>query len=177
MFRPLRLAILGALFSLTLNAQESFFLMPKEQKEALSALLQSIHQSQKSLDIAIYSFTNRELSKAIRKAAERGIAVRLIYDESANKNADVSTIGYLAKYRNIEVCTLSGNRSKNNKYDGLMHMKMAIIDQKILVLGSANWSKSAFENNYETLLLSENRAWVEKAGRYFEEMKRACRHY
>ncbi|MGP1450921.1 MAG: phospholipase D-like domain-containing protein [Wolinella sp.] len=166
-----------ALFSLSLNAKEEFYLMPEEQKKALDSLIAFIDNTQQSLEIAIYSFTNREISKAIRKAAERGVNVHLIYDESSSRNIDTSTIGYLAKYRDIEVCTMTGERSKNSKYNGLMHMKMAISDNKNLIIGSANWSKSAFESNYETLLITENQEWVIKASNYFKKMKSRCKPY
>lgn len=177
MFAPVRLLFAIWLLGLSLEAKEQFYLMPEEQKEALASLVRFIDNTKSDLDVAIYSFTNKEVSKAIRKAAERGVKIRLIYDESANKGVDVSTIGYLAKYRHIEACTLKGERSKNDKYEGLMHMKMAISDGKSLLIGSANWSKSAFENNYETLLITENLEWTQKAKRYFEKMKARCRPY
>lgn len=164
------------LFHLPLFAKELYF-MPQDQKKAISAILFNIKNSHKTLDIAIYSFTNREISKAIRDAAKRGVKVRIVYDKSANKNLTQSTLGYLAKLNNIEACTLSGLRSKNGKYFGLMHTKMAIIDNKTLILGSANWSKSAFETNYETLLLLNDKDFIKKANIAFKDMFLKCQKY
>ena len=85
--------------------------MPQEQEKAIKSLIQTIKSSQKTLDIAIYSFTNREISKAIRDTAKKGVKVRIIYDKKSNKDNDYSTIGYLAKLKNIQTCLLEGNRS------------------------------------------------------------------
>ncbi|TLD83536.1 DUF1669 domain-containing protein [Helicobacter sp. MIT 11-5569] len=159
-----------------LNASNLYF-MPKEQKRALEALLHTIKNTQNTLDIAIYSFTNREISKAIRDIAKKGVKVRIIYDKKSNQNANKSTIGYLAKLKNIETCLLEGERSKNGKYNGLMHIKMAISDSKYLMLGSANWSKSAFETNYETFLILNDTKLAQQSNKAFEEMFSKCEKY
>ena len=59
--------------------------------------------------------------------------VRIIYDKKSNQKNNHSTIGYLAKLKNIQTCFLEGKRSQNGKYNGLMHSKMAIIDDKIML--------------------------------------------
>ncbi len=151
--------------------------MPREQDKAIKQLIHTIKSAQNTLDIAIYSFTNREISKAIRDTARKGVNVRIIYDKKSNKGNDLSTISYLAKLKNIQTCFLEGKRSHNDKYHGLMHTKMAIIDKKALILGSANWSKSAFETNYETLIILENKDFIQKAKREFENMFQECEKY
>ncbi|WP_297811530.1 phospholipase D-like domain-containing protein [uncultured Helicobacter sp.] len=156
---------------------DALYFMPQEQNKAFDALLSTIKNTQQSLDIAIYSFTNREISKAIRDIAKRGVQVRIIYDKKSNQNTNQSTIGYLAKLKNVEVCLLEGKLSSNKKFYGLMHTKMAISDKNSLVLGSANWSKSAFETNYETLLISQNKEHITKAKKTFEAMFQECEKY
>lgn len=154
------------------------FMMPKEQKAALSSLLSSLKAAKSSIDIAIYSFTNREIAKALRDVAAKGVKVRVIYDESSNEPSNASsTIGYLAKLQNVEVCTLKGNKAANGKYFGIMHMKVAIVDDSVLFIGSANWSKNAFENNYETLLRTTESALVDKSKATLAEMRAKCREY
>lgn len=159
-------------------ASNELFMMPKEQKAALQSLITSFEHAQENIDIAIYSFTNREIAKALRDAASRGVKITAIYDESSNepKNKN-STIGYLAKLKNIDVCTLKGNKAKNGKYFGIMHMKVAIIDHSTLFIGSANWSKNAFENNYETLLRTTQKPLVDKSNAYLQEMRKDCVPY
>ena len=164
------------LFSPFVFSKELYFML-QEQEKAIKSLIQTNKSSQKTLDIAIYSFTNREISKAIRDTAKKGVKVRIIYDKKSNKDNDYSTIGYLAKLKNIQTCLLEGNRSYNGKHNGLMHTKMAIIDDKHLILGSANWSKSAFETNYETLLILQDKDFIQKAHKSFNAMFNKCEKY
>ncbi|MGP1580058.1 MAG: phospholipase D-like domain-containing protein [Wolinella sp.] len=172
-----RFLISVLIFSRVLYGGEEFYLMPEEQKSALNALINFIEESKESLDIAIYAFTNREIAKSIKKIAKNGVKVHIIYDEHQADQKSHSTIGYLAKYQNIEVCTLQGNRAENGNYRGLMHMKMAVSDQKRILLGSANWSKNAFENSYETLVISQNVEMIKKAKQYLNKMKQRCQPY
>lgn len=154
---------------------ESLYIMPYENIQALQSLITHIKNAKKSIDISIYSFTNREIAKALRDSAQKGVKITIIYDKSSNLKNDTSTIGYLAKYNNIEVCTLEGKSAPN--YKGIMHQKMAIIDGEILILGSANWSKSAFEYNYETMLITQERSHTRKAAQYFARMAKECQAF
>lgn len=154
---------------------EKLFFMPFEQKQALNALLSSFKNAKRSIQVSIYSFTNKEIAKALKNAAARGVRVAIIYDKDSNAKNKTSTIGYLAKYKNISVCLLEGLDA--GKYRGIMHQKMAIVDSELLVLGSANWSKNAFEYNYETLFFSDNKEFVTKAQHAFVTMAQKCQTF
>ncbi len=169
------LLYLICLCSIWANTQEIFF-MPYERETALKALKKELMGAQTDIKISIYSFTNKELAKTLRDVARRGIKIELIYDYESNYKNPQSSIGYLAALRNIDVCVLKGRKS-NRDYYGIMHQKLAIIDDKVLILGSANWSKSAFQNNYEVLMISHNQLNIKKALEYFSLMKKECIKY
>lgn len=164
-------------FFLTLQANEILYFMPHESKQALAHLISLIHGAKENINISIYSFTNKEIAKALKKSAARGVAINIIYDKSSNYKNPKSTIGYLSKYQNIHACFLEGRLSSSQKYNGLMHQKMAIIDRSVLILGSANWSKSAFSNNYETLFMTSNPQSIQKALQAFSKMFASCTPY
>lgn len=156
---------------------DSIYFMPYQAKEAVNALIKEIKQAKKEVKIAVYSFTNREISKAIRDTAKKGVKFDIIYDYKSNVDDDRSTIGYLAKLKNINVCTLKGKVSNNGQYYGIMHNKLAIIDGNTIIFGSANWSKSAFDINYEMLLISQNKEYINKSTQYFDKMFKECQTY
>ncbi|WP_051420600.1 phospholipase D-like domain-containing protein [Helicobacter pametensis] len=162
---------------ITLYANEILYFMPQENKQALNHLISLIHGAKENINISIYSFTNREIAKALRKSASRGVSVNIIYDKSSNYKNPSSTIGFLSKYKNIHTCLLEGQPSPNKKYNGLMHQKMAIIDRTVLIIGSANWSKSAFAQNYETLFMTSNPQSIRKALKNFSQMFSSCTPY
>ena len=153
---------------------DTLYILPYEQKQALNTLQGALRNAKREIKISIYSFTNNDIAKILRDVAKRGVSVEIIFDKESNMENKSSVIGYLAKYNNISVCLLSGVKARNGKYYGIMHQKMAIIDDEILVLGSANWSRNAFENNFETLLFSFEPNLVQKANNAFEKMKQNC---
>ena len=150
--------------------------MPFEAKKAKERLLEWIDKTHTSLDIAIYSFTNRQIAKRVKNAAKRGVKVRIVTDYDQIKQK-YSQIGYLAKYRNIKIYLLKGKYAKKGEYYGKMHMKLAIFDNKRLTTGSANWTNSAFRRNYETICFMEEYAKAKKAKKYFEVMVREAQEY
>lgn len=170
--------LLASLFTfIPIFANELLYFMPEEQNQAFSQLISLIQGAKQNINISIYSFTNKEIAKALKQASSRGVSINIIYDKSSNAKDTRSTIGYLSKYKNIHTCLLSGKPSNNKKYNGLMHQKMAIIDRDILIIGSANWSKSAFSNNYELLFMTSNPQSVQKALKAFGQMFSQCTPY
>lgn len=166
------LCVIASIF-IPLQAKEQIYLMPYEQQEALGELLGVIKRANHSIDIAIYSFTNREIAKALRDASSKGVKINIIYD-MGQKTTSNSTIGYLEKFANIHTCLLEGNPAKNGKYKGIMHHKMIIVDNELLGIGSANWSKNAFENNYESLYFTDQQDIIQKANSYYQKMLSSC---
>lgn len=155
-------------------ANDRLYMLPYEKTQAINILKNTLKNAEYEIKISIYSFTNNDIAKVLRDVAKRGVKIYIIYDKESNINNKNSSIGYLAKYNNISVCLLSGMPSANKQYFGIMHQKMAIIDEKTLIIGSANWSKNAFENNFETLLVSHNQDLVKKALQGYEKMISAC---
>lgn len=156
---------------------DSMYFMPYQANDAINHLIKELKSAKSEVKIAVYSFTNREISRAIRDSAKKGVKYKIIFDYKSNIDDERSAIGYLAKLNNIEVCTLKGRISNNKKYNGIMHNKLAIIDNKTIIFGSANWSKSAFEINYEMLLISQNKDYIKDASVYFNKMFNECDKY
>ncbi|WP_163564703.1 phospholipase D-like domain-containing protein [Helicobacter suis] len=167
--------------SLNLQADSTLYMLPYEQNEALKSLISGINAAKSNINIAIYSFTHREISKALKDAASRGVRINIIFDRSSNIHSEYSAMGYLSKYRGINTCMLSGKEARKfrhgkHDYKGIMHQKLALIDNNTIFLGSANWSKNAFENNYELLMRDNNPAIIQKAQSYFKKMWAECQH-
>lgn len=149
--------------------------MPYDAKSAVNALIKEIKNAKSEVKIAIYSFTNREIAKAIRDSAKRGVKFKIVFDYRQNINDKFTQIGYLAKLKNIDACTLQGKN--NGKYSGIMHNKLAVIDDKKVIFGSANWSKSAFEINYEMMIVSQNRDFIMQSSKYINRLLKECKAF
>ncbi|MCH9633880.1 MAG: Cardiolipin synthase A [Chlamydiae bacterium] len=119
-----------------------FFCLPSP--EALAHILTHIKQASKQIDIALFTFTHPKILKALIEANQRGVKVRVLLDY-------LSTLGasrFVAARLKEEHIAVYHNRGLQ-----LMHHKMALIDQKIFILGSTNWTRSAFERNQDDLII------------------------
>lgn len=112
------------------------------------AIVRLIKGSNRSIDVAIYSFTSKKIAKALIDAHDRGVKVRVIIDEGNGKSR--FCVGPLLEKAGIEV------RYKKGSGGGLMHNKYAIYDGKILSTGSFNWTGSAEKRNDENLVIIRN---------------------
>lgn len=123
-----------------------------------SIIVKSIDNAEQSINIAMYSLTDSEIARAIIRAKERGVVIK-IYLDSKEVNAEHSKSRFFIK-EGIENVRLSSNRY-------LMHNKFAIIDNKIVITGSYNWTASAGQRNDENLLVLDEEKIVKKYQDYF----------
>jgi len=100
----------------------------------------------------MYIFTDRELSNALISAKERGVKVKILLDAKSAEEIGYSKHHFLSE-RKVDVRLDNTHKSYGDKYEGIMHNKFAIIDNKILITGSYNWTHSAEKLNNENLLI------------------------
>ncbi len=108
-----------------------------------SRILQTLNDAQESIDLAMYSFTNRILAQGLQQAKLRGVKVRVFMD-GENRWQKFSKADYLIK-QGIAVRFESGK--------GLMHNKFCIVDERIVLTGSFNWTVYADLRNDENLTI------------------------
>lgn len=119
---------------------------------ARDAILKELTGAKSNIDVAMYVLTDRELSKALVSAQKRGVNVRVILDSKSAEEIGYSKHYFLCE-RNVEVRLDYTHRTYEDKHEGIMHNKFAIIDNQILITGSYNWTHSAEKLNDENLLI------------------------
>ncbi len=122
------------------------------------AITSEISKTQKTIDIAMYYLTSREIAQELVKAKDRNVKVRIVLDQS-QETQTYSKSRYLIK-RGFEV--------KYHVGPGLMHNKFAVIDGKVLITGSFNWTPTANEKNEENLLIMTDKELILKYQARFE---------
>ncbi|MGB2783203.1 MAG: phospholipase D-like domain-containing protein [Atribacterota bacterium] len=132
----------------TLAKTEVYFsLSANTQKE----IIKNINQAQASINIAMYIFTDREIALPLIDAQERGVNVRLYLDKDQ--------VEYQYSQSRFLVQKGIKTRISSNKY--IMHHKFAIIDNRILLTGSYNWTFSANNRNDENLMVIDDPEIIE----------------
>ncbi|MEA3305680.1 MAG: phospholipase D family protein [Candidatus Omnitrophota bacterium] len=105
-------------------------------------ILDKIGSSKKSIEVAMYLITSGPLSRALAAAAKRGVTVRIFLD-GENAKEHYSKANFLKR---------NGVAVKLETGEGLMHNKFCIIDDKMVITGSYNWTVSADLKNDENVI-------------------------
>jgi len=116
-------------------------------------IVREIDKAQKELLVAVYAFTSDDLARAVVQARKRGVSVHIVLDrefDAANERSQ----GKFLEAQKIPLRRISGMKPVAPERDaGLMHQKFSVIDRKIVLTGSYNWTRSAESSNDENLLL------------------------
>jgi len=132
----------------TLAKTEIYFsLSDNPQKE----IIKNINQAESFINIAMYIFTDKDIALPLIKARERGVKVRLYLDQD-QVDYQYSQSRFLVQ-KGIKV------RISTNNY--IMHNKFAIIDNRLLLTGSYNWTFSANSRNDENLMVIDDPEIIE----------------
>ena len=166
--------ILLLLFSTLLFASEIYF-MPYDGKRAETKLYNLFLHAKKDIKIVIYTFTNKKLARALKIAAKHGVKTTIIADKKEAKYK-YSVIPQLALIKNFHIYLLSGKRYKDGT-NAKMHVKLAIIDDKSIITGSANYSYSAFYKNYEYIMINNEHSLIKQFDSFFNHLKILSTNY
>ncbi len=123
--------------------QGELYLLPDPLKTGFSRLIDTINRAKRKITIAMFTLTHPEIGEALSCAKRRGIAISIAVDAYTARGASKKMIQTLEK-QGISLFLSQGKE--------LLHHKWAVIDEEILVMGSANWTKAAFSKNHDFLL-------------------------
>ena len=131
------------LFGVSLAGEIKVFFSPNGGAER--EIIYLINHAHKSVDVAMFSFTNRHIANALINAYGRGVKVRVVMDDGEGRSR--FSVGRYLAYYGIPV------KYEKGLGGGLMHNKYAIIDDRIVITGSYNWTYSAEKRNSENLIV------------------------
>ena len=109
-----------------------------DDPNAVKRMIQLFRAAQKSIKVAMFTWTRIDFTEELIAAAQRGVKVETVIDRYSGKGASAKIV------RLLEQASISVRLSTGNK---LLHHKFAYIDDTILVNGSANWTQAAFKHN------------------------------
>lgn len=122
------------------NTDSQQLIRPLRDAEIGQALLSELQAAKSNIRIEMFTLTSRDVLKILVQKHQAGVKVEVIVDPNQNFNEPAITL-----------LTTMGIRVKGYPAAGyLMHMKMGIIDNQILFLGSANWTHAGLDGaNHE----------------------------
>ena len=131
-----------------------------EDKPA-SHILGLIQAAQTSINFLAYEFTSTGIGAAMLQRAQAGVSVTGVMDDGQVKATKVTELDPLQQ-AGLDV-RLDGNLT------GLMHHKVIIIDQKIVITGSYNYTAAAETTNDENVVIIFS---PQVAAQYMQEFQR-----
>lgn len=132
-------------------------------REFSKKVIPLIKQAKQSIDIIVYDWgwypdeigePIQIFNNAIYNANKHGVKVRALVQKRLIK-AILSNL-------NIEVKLLQSNK--------LLHIKLMIIDGKTAILGSHNYTKNAFNRNYEVSIIIKDEQSIKQLQSYFKNL-------
>lgn len=130
-------------------------------------LILQINKSTKNIKIAVTWFTNHDLFEAIinkLKNPEYSVDLIVLNDRINNKKEGVDF---------QKLIDLNG-KFYYSENDNMVHHKFCIIDDKIVITGSYNWTYYAENRNWENIVILENEKLVKG---YLSEFDKIREHH
>lgn len=126
-------------------------------------IAKNLEKAESSVDLALFVFSSQKLADSLKKVEDRQVKIKAIFDRSFAFRYYSEGLDLLGVGRKNRKCLYEKN---NNPWgDPLktvgvaklppgdkLHHKFAVVDGKIVITGSQNWSAAANYNNDETVL-------------------------
>ena len=150
--------VLIALFLVLNLYSNEVYILPKQGEQIKDKISESITNAKSEILVAMYNFSYKKFAKDLVDASKNGVKITVFLDAKKMKE-DSEVFEYLKK-NNIKVVLVKDK----------MHLKVALIDSKVAIFGSTNWTKESFEENYELIYISEDEKTVETLSSFIKSL-------
>lgn len=120
---------------------------------ATAAIVKAVSEARSSIMVSAYSFTSKDIAKALLDAKKRNVQVRIILDKSQ----------VTQKYSSTTFFANLGFDLRIDVRHAIFHNKVMIIDEKTIITGSFNFTKAAETKNAENVLILRNNPALARA--------------
>ncbi len=134
------------------------YFSPEDDVENI--ILNTIKKSKRKIRFMYFSFTSAKVAEALVQCRKRGVDVRGLFEKR----------GTGSRYSQYLTMNLEGVPVKLDRNRYIMHHKVIIIDDHIVITGSYNMSKNAARKNDENILIIDNRKIAKKYTREFNRL-------
>ena len=152
------------------NSSSGFQEVILANEDYFPALLKCIDEARNEILISIFSFKTGEHKNSypdqilshLAKAVERGVKVFVVLETTSGKSDELNIqnrqTGRLLEEKGIKVFFDSPRKTT--------HTKLVVIDQRLIFLGSHNFTQSALKYNNEISILLDNSDMAKNARDY-----------
>lgn len=129
--------------------------------DCLQALLFYLNNAKEMIQVCVFTISDDRIAEKLIELHKKNIPIQINTDDEKiyDKGSDIKRM----KKFGIQVKTDSSKERH-------MHNKFALIDRKILITGSFNWTRQASMLNYENILVTSTPDLVRKYKFEFDEL-------
>lgn len=124
--------------------KDSAYFSPGE--DCKRRIIGAIKHAKKSVDVCVFTISDDQISQSLLDAHRKSINIRIITDN--DKANDMGSDVDMLQSKGVPVIKDTGPHH--------MHHKFAIIDDRFLINGSFNWTRSASTSNEENITVSHS---------------------
>lgn len=130
--------------------------------EIKQRIISEIQKASQNIFLAMAWFTDRDIANAIIDAKRRSLNVDIIL----SSNAQNEIVKQMFKSENVSIHAFETGDER-----GMMHHKFCLLDNKITINGSYNYSYNASNNNVENIQVSDDTNTYRQLYAEFERLK------
>ena len=116
------------------------------EEDVASLLANVVAEAESEILFMAYSFTQEDIGEAMLARAEQGVTLRGIFETTGSE----TPFSYFPVMRDAGLSGVSVRQDGNPR---LMHHKVIIVDRRVVVFGSFNFSGNANDSNDENVLI------------------------
>lgn len=132
-----------------------------------NVIIGQINSATSHLNICVFTISDDSITDAILTSHKRGTKIRIITDN--DKSHDEGS--------DIEQIARAGISVKMDRTPNHMHHKFMVSDQKALITGSYNWTRSAAKFNQENIVLSKEAGLIKSYLMEFDNLWKVMEEY
>ena len=129
------------------------------EDDAVEHILPYLENAQSSIRFYAFSYTHDAMGEVMRDRANAGVDVMGVFEK----------VGSSTEYSELGAMYCAGMAVRRDGNPSFLHHKVIVIDERIVVTGSLNFSDNGNDSNDENVLVIEN---VEIAALYLQEFER-----
>lgn len=132
-----------------------------------NVIIGQINAAVSHLNICVFTISDDSITDAILTSHKRGTKIRIITDN--DKSHDEGS--------DIEQIARAGIQVKMDRTPNHMHHKFMVTDQKAILTGSYNWTRSAAKFNQENIVVSKEAGLIKSYLKEFDNLWKAMEEY
>ncbi len=143
---------------ITVNGTPIFVVFSPEDKP-VQHIVPYLQNARRNIRFLAFSYTQPDMGEAMLERIKNGVTVEGVFE----------TVGSDSQFSEMLPLRCAGGKIRRDGNPGFLHHKVIIIDNRIVITGSFNFSDSANTKNNENVIIIDN---AEIAKRYLEEFQR-----